>query len=217
MSLVTLERLHRYMNSPEWTEEQKDAIGDILRGVQGQLEGCLSGANLVPRQMYEVAPILPSGLLATRQPVFSVQKIDSVVVDGTHPLQLPWVHTEHRLRHTSPAGYLSGVLALPSTTDAWGAASVPRVENVGRATVLYMGGWGENPAADGTDNPALCDTSALVLAILAKAKAIVRNRFDDSIVINGTDNENAPRLERETWSKEELAPLGIFRNIGARR
>lgn len=219
MTLVTPKRLNNYMNSPMWTPEQEDAVGDILRGVESQLEGLLSGANLTPRQVYEVAPILPSGLLATRQPVFSVLKIDGVTVDSGNPLQLPWVHTEHRLRHTTPGGYPSGVLALPSATlDAWGSGNVSRVENAGRATVLYMGGWGENPSADGTFNAALRDTSALVLAILAKAKAIVNNRFDDRIgTSSGADNENVVRPERETWTGDDLLPLGVFRTIGAYR
>jgi len=77
------------------------------------------------------------------------------------------------------------------------------VENIGQATVRYMGGWGPE--------------RALTRAILKKSASITRNRFDDSIAVNGTDNENASRPERETWSKEELAPLGIFRNLGAYR
>lgn len=203
MTLVTPQRLNNYMNSPRWTEEQREAVADILDGVEGELEGCLSGAYLTPRLMFETAPILTSGLLATRQPVVSVLDIDGVTVDEAHPLQLPWVLTEHRLRNTSVTGYPPGILTLPSTSDAWGAANISRVENVGQATVRYMGGWGAEPA--------------LIRAILKKSASITRNRFDDSIAVNGTDNENASRPERETWTADELKPLGIFRNIGAHR
>lgn len=214
MTLVTAERLNNYMNCPEWNEEQRMAVADILRGVEGQLIGCLSNAYLTPRQMREVAPILPSGLLATRQPVFSVQQIDGVTVDSEHPLQLPWIHSEHYLRTTAVTPSASGLLTLPSyPSDTWGGGNLPRVENIGQATVTYLGGWGDDP-----DNPAHIDTSALVLAILNKARAITNNRFDDRIgTSSGADNENIVRPERETWSAEELKPLGIFRNIGAYR
>jgi len=203
VTILTPKRLNDYMSSPVWTVEQKDAIADILDGIEGELEGHLSQAYITPREMYEVAPILKSGLLATRQPVHTVLSVDGTVVDAGHPLQLPWVHTEYRLRHTAITGYPPGVLTLPSASDAWGSANIARVENAGQATVRYMGGWG--------------DERTLVRAMLKKAAAIARNRFDDTITVNGTDNENAPRPERETWTADELAPLGIFRNIGAYR
>jgi hypothetical protein len=213
VTLVTPERLNNYMSSPQWTEEQKEAVLDILDGVEAELEGELSGAYLTPREMFEVAPILPSGLLATRQPVYSVLSVDGVDVDDTHPLQLPWVHTEHRLRHTATTGVPPGVLTLPSTSDAWGSANVPRVENAGQATVRYLGGWGPYRPISAARIP----TSALEFAILKKARAITNNRFDDTIGVNGTDNENVNRPERESWTDAELKPLGIFRNIGAYR
>lgn len=213
MTLVTPERLNNYMNSPKWTPEQQDAVLDILDGVEGELEGKLSGAYLTPREMFEVAPILTSGLLATRQPVYAVFSIDDVTVDDTHPLPSPWVHTEHRLRSTAVTGVSPTLLTLPSTSDPWGQANIPRVENAGRAAVRYLGGWGPYRPISAARIP----TRALEFAILKKAKAITSNRFDDTISVNGTDNENANRPERESWSDDELKPLGIFRNIGAYR
>lgn len=203
MTILTPEQLNGFMNSPRWTSEQERAIGYIIAGVEGNLEGSLSGAYITPRQMFEVAPILPSGLLATRQPVAVAQVVDGVTVDDEHPLALPWVLTEHRLRRTDVLSAPSNLLTLPSSTSAWGQGNIPRVENIGQATVQYLGGWNDEPA--------------LVLAMLNKCAAIVRNRYDDTIAINGTDNENVPRRERETWSDDELAPLGVYRNIGAYR
>lgn len=203
MPIITPKRLSHFMNSPRWTEEQQEAIADVIAGVEGNLEGSLSGAYITPRQMFEVAPILPSGMLATSQPVTSVQVIDGVTVDTGHPLAAPWVLTEHRLRRTDVLSAPSGLLTLPTDSGAWGQGNIARVENIGQAAVQYMGGWN--------------DEAALVLAILNKCAAIARNRFDDSITINGTDNENVPRRERETWSADELAPLGVYRNIGAYR
>lgn len=213
MTLVTPERLNNYMNSPKWTVAQQEAVLDILDGIEGELEGHLSGAYLSPREMYEVAPILPSGLLSTRQPVYAVLSVDDVTVDDTHPLQLPWVHTEHRLRHTSIGSVPSGLLTLPSTSSAWGSGNVARVENAGQATVRYLGGWGPYRPISAARIP----TRALEFAILKKAKAVTNNRFDDTIGVSGTDNENVNRPERETWNADELAPLGVFRNIGAYR
>lgn len=218
MTVVTPAHLNHYMNSPEWTEEQKMAVGFILRGLESELSGHLSGANITPRQMHEVAPVLSSGLVATRQPVFTVLQVDGVAVDDDNPLQLPWVHTEHRLRHTRSPSTSYGLLTLPSASTAWGEANIPRVDAVGQVTVTYMGGWGINPTVEGVDNPALIDTSALFLAILKKAKAVTNNRFDDRIgTSSGAENENVVRPERENWNKDELAALGIFRNIGAHR
>lgn len=218
MSLVSPEELGEYMNSPQWTPAQIRTVRLVLSGVQSQLEGCLSGARLTPRESFEVAPILPSGLVATRQPVFRVLAIDGTDITEDDPLAQPWVHTEHRLRNTAVGAPDTGLLVLPSGYGAWGAANVPRVENAGQVTVRYLGGWGRNPSADGTFDPALLDTSLLVLAVLAKAKAIVNNRFDDRIgTSSGADNEVIVRPEREVWTADELKPLGIFRNIGAKR
>lgn len=203
MTILTPERLNNFMNSPMWTPEQEDAVADIIDGVEGNLEGSLSGAYITPRQMFEVAPILPSGLLATRQPVHTVQEINGVAVDEDNPLASPWVLTENRLRRTDIGLPPTGLLVLPTSSGAWGQGNIRRVENIGQATVRYMGGWG--------------DERALVLAMLQKCAAIVNNRFNDTIAVNGTDNENTPRPQRETWSKDELTPLGIFRNIGAKR
>lgn len=217
MTLVDSKRLNRFMNSPKWTEEQQMTVADILAGVQGELIGHLSGANLVPRKMFETAPILTSGLVATRQPVHTVLAVDGVTVDQAHPLASPWVHTEHRLRHTAINAAPTGLLTLPASSGAWGSANIGRVENAGQVTVQYLGGWGENPKNEVFDD-ALIDTSALVHAILKKARAVTNNRFDDRIgTSGGAENENVVRPERETWSKEELAPLGIFRNLGAYR
>lgn len=203
MTILTLKDLNHFMNSPRWTTEQEMTITRIIAGVESSLEGSLSGAYITPRQMFEVAPILRSGLLATRQPVASVQEIDGVTVDETHPLASPWILTEHRLRRTDTLTPPSGLLTLPSLSSAWGTGNLPSVENVGQATVKYMGGWGDDPA--------------LALAMLNKCAAITNNRYSDAIVVNGTDSENAPRPQRETWSKDELEPLGIYRNIGAKR
>ncbi len=155
MTLVTPQRLNDYMNSPEWTQEQQNAVRDILAGLEGELEGHLSGAYLTPRQVFETAPILRSGMLHTRQPVFSVSQIDGVTVDEAHPLQLPWVLTEHRLRNTATGQPSYGVLTLPSSlTGAWGATRGGRVDSHGQATVLYMGGWGAVRAGiSGTPRP----------------------------------------------------------------
>jgi hypothetical protein len=203
MTILTLERVNDFMDGPSWTEKQKNAVRDIIDGVEGNLEGSLSGAYITPRQMFEVAPILRSGMLATRQPVASVQEIDGVVVDEDNPLASPWILTENRLRRTDVLAPPSGLLVLPSTPSAWGQGNISSVEHVGQATVKYMGGWNNE--------------RAIVLAMLNKCAAIVRNRFDDTIVADGNDSANAPRPQRETWSKEELAPLGIYRNLGAKR
>lgn len=205
MAIITVPQLNRFMSSPQWTEEQQLAALDVIEGVEGKLEGALFQAYITPRAMAEVAPILRSGLVATAQPVFSVSKVDGVVVDSGHPLLSPWVHTEHRLRHLSPplpapSGYGYGFGVTPT---AWGGANVPYVDAVGQVEVFYQGGWGDLPA--------------LRLAILTKSQALMLNRHDDSITARNMNAERAPYVVPEEWTEVELKPLGIFRNLTAAR
>lgn len=201
MTILTVPRLNRYMNSPEWTEDQKLAAEDIVAGVESRLEDALFGAYITPRTMVETAPILRSGLVATRQVVHSVTVVDGVTIDEGHPLAYPWVLSEHRLRRIGalPVSYPSFSL----TPASWGGDTVPYTDAIGQVDLVYQGGWSDDPG--------------LVLALLNKAQSIMLNRFDDSIRARNMDAERAPVTFSEEWTKDELDSLGTYRNLTARR
>lgn len=200
VSIVTAKRLNDYMSSPEWTPEQTTAVQDVLDGLERELESALYGAWITPRRITEVAPILRSGLVATTQVVHTLHRIGDVVVDDAHPPVLPWVLRDHRLRTLSPgsppASFTLGEAA------GWGSGRADTVDSVGRVVVDYDGGWGEDPA--------------LVLAILRKAANWANNWTEDSIRITDTDGATPPPMTEE-WTADELAALGVYRNLTAVR
>jgi hypothetical protein len=202
MTILTVPRLNRFMNSPEWTEDQKLAAQDVIAGVESRLEDGLYGAYITPRTMVEVAPILRSGLVATRQVVHSVGVVDGVTVDEDHPLALPWILSEHRLRRIGspqPVSYPSfGV-----TPSSWGGDTVPYTDAVGQVELVYQGGWNDDPG--------------IVLALLNKSQSIMLNRFDDSIRARNMDAERSQVVFSEEWTEDELKSLGTYRNLTARR
>lgn len=204
MTILTTGRLNRFMNSPEWTEDQKLAAEDVVAGVERTLEDALFGAYITPRLMSEVAPVLRSGLVATRQVVKSVSHIDGVAIelDADTPLAYPWTLTEHRLRRMgSPTPALS--FGVGGSTTAWGGSTVPYTDAVGEVEVVYMGGWD--------------DDAGLVLAMLKKSQSIMMNRFDDAIRARNMDAERSQVTFSEDWTEDELATLGTYRNLTARR
>lgn len=202
MGVVTAERLNDFMSSPEWTVEQRDAVQDVLDGLESSLESSLFGAWITPRPTAEVASILRSGLVATRQPVHTVKKVDGVVVDADHPLAAPWVVSGNRLRNLL-TGVSAPALAFDlSAPNMWPASRPSSGSVIGHVTVEYDGGWGADPA--------------LVLAILRKARNWARNWLEDTVRIRDADSEQAPPLLEE-WTEPELKALGRYRNLTAVR
>lgn len=199
MALITVQELNDWMSNPEWTPGQRRTAGVILDGVERGLEKALYNSYITPRVLSEVAPILDSGLVGTRQPVSAVQEINGVTVDETHPLAFPWVIVDYRLRHADPVTF------VPNTAPytAWGVAAVPHYRARGQVQVTYRGGWGEEPA--------------LVLAMLRKAQTLMGNRFDDSVLARAMDAQQPIPLGAEDWTEDELRPLGTYRNLGGWR
>lgn len=199
MGVVTPQRLNKSMGSPEWSADQIDAVTDVLNGLESNLENALFGAWITPRATAEVAPILDSGLVATRQPVHAITKIDGVVVDTEHPLAAPWTLERHRLR-TASAGVSAFVLGPVTPLDPlpWGSARVGGTSSIGQVVLEYSGGWGDEPA--------------IVLAILRKARNWALNWLDGSAHVRDATAEQDPMLS-EIWTEAELKPLGTFRNL----
>lgn len=204
MGIVNAERLNNFMSSPQWSRAQKKAAEDVLAGLERSLESRLSGAYITPRQCVEDAPILESGLVATRQVVQSVSSINGTAIAEGDPPPTGWVLDEgkHRLRWRPSTG--SPFPPLPSTGVLAFAAplSVTHVRSIGWVQLVYRGGW---------DND-----SGLALAILQKARNIMINAHDDTVRTRGTD-ASAPESLNEDWTDEEIESLGTYRNLSAWR
>jgi hypothetical protein len=214
--IVDVKRLNKYMSSPQWTQDQQDAAADVLAGLESTLEAALHDVFITPRPRVEQAPILESGLVATRQPVAWVVAIDGVAASvteipkGVRPgegqdLPMPWTLTEHRLRRIGSPGFgLTGYSTLfPPDPTAWGIPAGRVNGAVGTVTLSYLAGWGDVPA--------------LRKAILDKARAIMWNTHDDTAVMRNTDGAKPPPVPSEDWTDTELAKLDVFRNLSAWR
>lgn len=207
--IVSVQRLNKYMSSPQWSQDQQDAAKDTLEGLESTLESALM-TWVTPREITEEATILASGLVATRHPVTSVSMLDDVAVtapdEGTppgfgQPLPGSFVLSEHRVRRIGrTTSYPTLTLSDPT---AWGIPGGRIGGGMGVVTLTYQGGWGDVPA--------------LRFAILQKARAIMFNTHDDTAVMRNTDAAKAPPVPSEEWSDAELAKLGIFRNLSAWR
>jgi hypothetical protein len=174
---------------------------DVLDGLESQLESSLYGTYITPRTLIEVAPILSTGQVATRQVVHSVSSIAGTVLEGDDPLPTGWILNtgEHRLYWTATAP-----LFLPPVSILLPAPSaVVHVRAIGSVPLIYQGGYGADPG--------------LVLAIMKKASKIMINYHDDSIVMRGTDSSKPLPLAGEDWTDDELKPLGTYRNLAAFR
>lgn len=214
--IVSVTQLNKYMSSPQWTNAQQDAAKDTLEGLESTLEGALSGAFITPRPRVEEGTVLDSGLVVLRQPVAWIVSIDGATADVTTPpegaepgegqaLPSPWTLTEHRLRRIGRPGFgLTGYSSLfPSQPTAWGVPASRIGSADATVTVEYLAGWGDVPA--------------LRFAILQKARAIMHNVHDDTVVMRNTDGTKPPPVPSEDWTDSEIAKLGIYRNLSAWR
>lgn len=199
MGVVSAERLNDFMSNPDWTPGQRNAVQDVLDGLESSLENHLFGAWITPRPTTEVAPILASGLVAARWPVYAVRKIDGVTVDTDHPLAAPWTLENRRLRTAAVVTTFPPVLGL---STPWGSGRVAATKSTGQVTLEYEGGWGDEPA--------------IVLAILRKARNWARNWLEDTVSFTETEAQQPPPLAEE-WTKAELDSLSRYRNITAVR
>jgi hypothetical protein len=214
--IVDVTRLNRYMSSPQWTADQEAAAGDVLAGLESTLEGALSGAFITPRPRVEEVIVLESGLVVARQPVAWVTEIDGVTPavpappEGSTPgegqaLPAPWTLTEHRVRRIGRPGFgATGYSTLfPAEPTAWGIPAGRIGGATSTITLSYLAGWGNVPA--------------LAKAILDKARAIMWNTHDDTVIMRNTDGAKPPPVPSEDWTDAELAKLGIYRNLSAWR
>lgn len=197
--IVTSQQLKHFMSDPKWTETQEMAAEATLAGVEASLEDRLYGAYISLRPARaETAIVLASGTVDTRQPVHSVTSLNGTAVDDAHPLDAAaWSIYDGRLHSlTQAAAVPSGpVGTLWPGWDGWG--SDRSIRTAGTVLLTYVPGWGDVPA--------------LRLAILRKAKAIMDNYHDDSILARNTDAQKPPPLVPETFTDDEMAQLGTYR------
>lgn len=197
MAIVSLEELVDNASNIEWNAQQKLHAEKILDAVESDLEGRLYRTKISPGPpRNELAPILRSGQVATRYPVYSVSKINTatVAVDRDNPTFEDWTLDEGILRY-------GGLNAPPSNSYLWGGGRAAHTDHIGTVALTYRPGWGKVPA--------------LWLAILKKAHAIMSNTQDDSLQVRNTDGSRLPPVVE--WTEEDLAALGVYRNLSAWR
>lgn len=215
MAIVNADDLNDFMSNPEWTEEQKREADRTCRRVESSLAAALGGAPIDPIPWTETANILEKGLVATRYPVFSVQKIGDTVIAADDPLPEPYVLQGHWLR-LKPSALPGGLLPAPRVTSSnldglaglagFGSGTVmmpPRSPIISEVDIEYMAGWGPE--------------GALELAILLKTEAIFGNRNSDTVKMSGTDTDKPPPKPKERWTDEELKTLEVYRTMDITR
>lgn len=212
MAILSGEDLNDFMSNPEWTEKQHTQADKLMRRLESTLAAALGGAPIDPIPWVEEAEILEKGLVSTRYPVFSVQKIGLTAVAEGAALPDPYVLQGHWVRLKPGADWGISSLFTPSVTSSGldglaglaGFGSGGIVEHrpspvIGRTLIEYQAGWGPE--------------GALELAILRKGEAIFGWRNADTVQISGTDADKQPARPKEDWTEDELALLDIYRTL----
>src|SRR3954471_5984809 len=200
-SIISVERLNRFMSSPNWTDAQTEAVRETIEDLESTL-GSRLNSPITPIPYAETVTILRSGQVNTSYPVASIDSINGVaIVDGALPGG--WRLQNPRLYATEPPSFGG----TPFTLDTWslggGYGEVGRVDGIGSVKIEYQAGWGNVPA--------------LRLALLKKASAIITNQHDDTVVVRDLDANQPPPVPKEEWTDAEMKELELFRNLVAWR
>jgi hypothetical protein len=206
MPVVDGSRLNRFMSNPKWSPSQAETAEQVCAQVTASLEAALYRTHIEPVEVTESAPISArSGLVDLSYPVLRVLALGDATLAEDDPIPDGWTLRDHRLyrieTHLGSTVFATVVAAssgLPFFRRDHGPAA-PRYN--GAALVRYLAGWGDEPA--------------LTLAILRKAQTLMGNRHDDTVTVRALDAQAPPKLGPEIWTEEELAPLGVYRRLGA--
>lgn len=199
MPIVDAARLNRFMNEPRWSPAQYEEAEDILAALENKLARRL-GTRITPEPWTEVVTVLDSGLVNTTWHVHSVTNLDGVTIVPGDALPEGWEVSNHWLRRT--ARHVGGAPAF-DLWSGWSGDLSGRAEGQGRIYVSYMAGLGDLPE--------------LRLTILNKAKAIMDNRYSETVTARGLDTSEPPPLLEEEFTERELSPLDNLRNLLAWR
>lgn len=195
MPIVDAERLNRFMNEPRWRPAQYEEADDILAAVENKLARRL-GTHITPVPWTEVVAVLDSGLVNTTWHVHAVTNLDGTTVMPGEALPSGWTISGHWLRRVPQH---SGAGSLSDPWSTWSGDLAGRAAGSGRVYVSYLAGLGDLPE--------------LRLAILTKAKAIMDNRYSETVTARGLDTTEPPPLPGEEFTDDELRPLDNLRNI----
>lgn len=194
MAIVTADRFNRFLGSPHWRDDQQDEAAALLEEIEDSLADRLD-TRISPTEYAERAPVLRSGLVATRYPVTQVTELDGT--DVSTGLPDGWEIRDHYLRQLTPGyGYTA-----PLSTLGWGWESDPagRTESIGSVELRYQAGLGDMPA--------------LRKAILRKASAYWANRQDETVTVRDLDATQPPNPVPEEWTADEIENLSRYRNL----
>jgi len=199
MPIVDAERLNRFMNEPRWTPAQYEEAGDVLAALENKLARRLN-THITPVPCTEVVTVLDSGLVNTTWHVHSVTNLDGTTIAEGAPLPDGWTISNHWLRRVPQTAPVPPVFELWS---GWGGDLSGRAAGRGRLSLSYMAGLGSLPE--------------LRLVILNKGKAIMDNRYSETVTARGLDASEPPPLLGEEFTEAELSPLDNLRNLLAWR
>lgn len=199
MTIVDAERLNRFMNEPRWSAAQYEEAADVLAALENKLARRL-GTKITPEPWTEVVAVLGSGLVNTTWHVHTVTNLDGVAIPSGGSLPQGWTISNHWLRRAAGS---ADPVPSPSFDlwSGWRGDLSGRAEGEGRVYVSYLAGLGDLPE--------------LRLTILNKAKAIMDNRFSDTVTARGLDTTDPPPLLDEEFTEQELSPLDTLRNLSA--
>ena len=212
MGVVSVERLHRYMSSPNWSAAQRETAEGICEAVESDLCAALYGAVITPQQRDESVDTADDGRILTSLPIYRLLSLGGAVL-------VPDVEQDPDLDLPLPAGYALKGGWLRSTTMAaaydspgvrrepWHPSSfvaaplITALWPVSRMTISYLGGWGPDPA--------------LTDAIMRKAAARMGNRHSDAMGVVGLTAETPSQKPAvEHFTDDDMRSLSRFRALG---
>jgi len=199
VAVVTVAQVNAYLSNPPWSAAQEAACAELIDRRTAELARYF-GVPIEPGPATtETVPVLCSGVLSTRFPVYQVLSIDEVAVTGglfgcVLPDPYHW-WDPHWLARPPALEYQACYSSRPFSLE-YGIGPAPS------AAVVYRPGWG--PCADITG------------AIIAKVAATMLNRHDDTVTARALD-EKAPPSLKEDWTDADYKALKTRRRpVGAR-
>jgi hypothetical protein len=199
MAVVTVEQVNDHLSNPPWSAAQERACAELIDKRQAELQNWLTVPIEPGAPVTETVPVLCSGVLSTRHPVYQVLTLaETAVTGGLAGCALPdpyfW-YDEHWLAVPRALEYQLGYTSRPFSLE-YGIGPQPGV------AITYLPGWGPTPDITG--------------AIIAKVAAVMLNRHDDTVTARALD-EKAPPALKEEWTDDDLKMLKRRRRpVGAR-
>lgn len=194
MAVVDAQRINDFLSNPQWNPAQWQECATLCEQKEALLADRLN-TKITPEPWTEEAPLLSTGLVGTTYPVYQVTRLNGADIPTGDPLPDGWLVQNHRLRRPP-----STTFGLTGGFTLGGLSGLPaRVENVGVVSLSYLAGFGAVPS--------------LVASIVERVAAVMVNRHDDSVTVTEDGQARARAPLSEEWTDDDIAALGIYRNL----